>query len=179
VALGVGDAADDDRLAEAAGGFEHLESRLTPVATVGGVLFVDDGLSTNVLPTLAALDAFPDRRVALLVGGQDRGIDYGPLARGLAGRRAPTLVAIMASEAAGRIAAALAAEPPGPAVEVREAGDVASATRDAFAWATPGGVVLLSPAAPSFDRFRDYRERSAAFAAAVGAIRGAGFTDCR
>jgi UDP-N-acetylmuramoylalanine--D-glutamate ligase len=56
---------------------------------------------------------------------------------------------------------------------VRDADDIAAATRDAFAWATPGGVVLLSPAAPSFDRFRDYRERSAAFAAAVGAIRDA------
>jgi UDP-N-acetylmuramoylalanine-D-glutamate ligase len=33
--------------------------------------------------------------------------------------------------------------------------------------------VLLSPAAPSFDRFQDYRERSAAFAAAVSAIRDA------
>ncbi len=173
VAIGVGAAADDDRLAEAAAGFEQLESRLTPVATVGGVLFVDDGLSTNVLPTLAALDAFPDRRVALLVGGQDRGIDYRPLARGLAARRAPTLVAVMASEAAGPILAALAAEPPGAAVEVSEADDVAAAARDAFAWATPGGVVLLSPAAPSFDRFRDYRERSAAFAAAVSAIRDA------
>jgi UDP-N-acetylmuramoylalanine--D-glutamate ligase len=173
VALGVGEAADDDRLAAAAEGFVHLEARLTPVATVGDVLFVDDGLSTNVLPTLAALDAFPDRRVALLVGGQDRGIDYRALARGLAGRRAPTLVALMASEAAARIAAALAADPPGPAVVVCEAADLAAATRDAFAWAIPGGVVLLSPAAPSFDRFRDYRDRSAAFAAAVGAIRDA------
>jgi UDP-N-acetylmuramoylalanine--D-glutamate ligase len=179
VAIGVGAADDDDRLAEAANGFEHLESRLTPVATVGGVLFVDDGLSTNVLPTLAALDAFPDRRLALLVGGQDRGIDYRPLARGLAGRRAPTLVAVMASEAAGPILAALALEPPGAAVEVSEADDVATAARDAFAWATPGGVVLLSPAAPSFDRFRDYRERSAAFAAAVSAIRDAASQDHR
>ena len=45
-------------------------------------MFVDDSLSTNVLPTLAALDAFPGRRVALIVGGQDRGIDYAPLAAG-------------------------------------------------------------------------------------------------
>ena len=45
-----------------------------------------------MLPTLAALDAFGGRRVALLVGGHDRGIDYGPLADGLVGRAAPTLV---------------------------------------------------------------------------------------
>jgi UDP-N-acetylmuramoylalanine--D-glutamate ligase len=38
----------------------------------------------------------------------------------------------------------------------------------AFSWARPGGIVLLSPAAPSFGQFHDYRERSAAFAAAAG-----------
>ena len=54
--------------------------------------FVDDSLSTNVLPTLAAMDAFPGRRVALIAGGHDRGIDYAPLAAGLAARDAPTLV---------------------------------------------------------------------------------------
>ena len=45
-----------------------------------------------MLPTLAALDAFPGRRVALIVGGQDRSIDYAPLAAGVRGRTAPTLV---------------------------------------------------------------------------------------
>ena len=40
-------------------------------------------------------------------------------------------------------------------------------------WAQPsGGVVLLSPAAPSFGRFTDYRERARAFAEAAAA--GAG-----
>ena len=34
--------------------------------------------------TTAALDAFPGRRVALIAGGHDRGIDYAPLATGLA-----------------------------------------------------------------------------------------------
>ena len=67
-------------------------SRLTPVCTVGGVTFVDDSLSTNVLPTLAALDAFPGRRVALIVGGHDRGTDYAPLAAGALARDAPTFV---------------------------------------------------------------------------------------
>ena len=171
VALGIEEASDDAAMAEAAGGFEHLESRLRPVGTVDGVLFVDDSLSTNVLPTLAAVEAFPRRRVAVIVGGQDRGIDYAPLAAGLAARPAPTLVAVTASEAGPRIEAALA-QVTDTDVEVLGCDDLAAATQRGFAWARPDGVVLLSPAAPSFDRFRDYRARAAAFRAAVDEIRG-------
>ncbi len=135
------------------------------MASVEGVTFVDDSLSTNVLPTLAALDAFDGRRVALLVGGYDRGIDYQPLAEGVAGRGAPTLVLTM-PDSGPRIRAALEGAS-GPAVEVVDCPDLASATAAGFAWARPDGVVLLSPAAPSFGRFRDYRERAGAFAAAA------------
>jgi UDP-N-acetylmuramoylalanine--D-glutamate ligase len=92
VALGVPGAADAAALRAAAAGYQPLPSRLTPVGTVGGVTFVDDSLSTNVLPTLAALDAFPGRRIALIVGGHDRGIDYAPLAAGVVARDAPTYV---------------------------------------------------------------------------------------
>ena len=92
-ALGVpGAADDDDGCAPPPHGYQPLPSRLTPVGTVDGVTFVDDCLSTNVLPTLAALDSFPGRRIALIVGGHDRGIDYAPLAAGVADRAAPTCV---------------------------------------------------------------------------------------
>ena len=43
-----------------------------------------------------------------------------------------------------------------------------AAVEAAVEWVDAGGVVLLSPAAPSFGRFGDYRERSAAFAKAAG-----------
>ena len=75
---------------EAAHGYQPLPSRLQ-VRHVGGVTFVDDSLSTNVLPTVAALDAFPGRRIALIVGGQDRGIDYAPLAAGVLAADRPHL----------------------------------------------------------------------------------------
>ena len=91
-ALGVPGAADDAALRAAAAGYQGLPSRLAPIGTIAGVTFVDDSLSTNVLPTLAALDAFPGRRIALIVGGHDRGIDYVPLAAGVLARDVPTLV---------------------------------------------------------------------------------------
>jgi UDP-N-acetylmuramoylalanine--D-glutamate ligase len=181
VALGVPGAGDDGRLRAAAAGYQHLPSRLAPVGTVGGVTFVDDSLSTNALPTLAALDAFPGRRIALIVGGHDRGIDYAPLAAGVLARPAPTCVLtlpdsgprIRAQIEAAQIEAAQIESARGVAPRaaglagVTDCRDLDDAVAAGFRWAQPDGVVLLSPAAPSFGRFRDYRDRGEAFARAM------------
>jgi len=170
VALGVPGADDDARLRAAAAGYRPLPSRLTTVGVAGGVTFVDDSLSTNVLSTLAALDAFPGRRIALIVGGHDRGIDYAPLAAGLLARDAPTYVLAL-PDSGPRIRAAIeAAAPPASFGGVTGCADLDAAVTEAFGWAQPDGVVLLSPAAPSFGRFRDYRDRGEAFARAVSAL---------
>jgi UDP-N-acetylmuramoylalanine-D-glutamate ligase len=167
-------AGDDEVLAGAAAGFTPLPSRLTPVGTVDGVTFIDDSLSTNVLPTLAALDSFPGRRVALIVGGQDRGIDYAPLAAGVRGRAEPTYVLTL-PDSGPRINAALAETPAsgdGGFAGIRDCRDLGEAVAQAFGWARPDGIVLLSPAAPSFGHFRDYRDRGDHFAAAMRALAG-------
>jgi UDP-N-acetylmuramoylalanine--D-glutamate ligase len=169
VELGVPGADDPVALAGAAAGFAGLEHRLEQVATVAGVRFVDDGLATNVLPTTAALDALAGERVALLVGGHDRGIDYAPLAAAVAAFGGELLVLTLPDNG-DRIAATLRAVPLPESVEVRAAPDLEAAVAAGFAWAAPDGVVLLSPAAPSFGRYRDYRDRSAAFRAAIGSL---------
>ena len=133
------------------------------------VSFVDDGLSTNVLPTLAAVSAFEGRRVALIVGGQDRGIDYGPLAEGL--RELDTEVLVLTTPDNGpRIATELNRTGTGPHVTVKETSGLDEAVEEGYAWARPNGVVLLSPAAPSFGRFRDYRHRGESFLEAMNRI---------
>jgi UDP-N-acetylmuramoylalanine--D-glutamate ligase len=167
-ALGVPGAADAAALRAAAAGYQGLPSRLAPIGTVAGVTFVDDSLSTNVLPTLAALDAFPGRRIALIVGGHDRGIDYAPLAAGVLARDAPTLVLTL-PDSGPRIRAAIERSTTA-SISVTDCPGLDEAVAAGFRWARPDGVVLLSPAAPSFGRFRDYRDRSEAFAHAVRAI---------
>jgi UDP-N-acetylmuramoyl-L-alanine---L-glutamate ligase len=172
VALGVPGAADDDALRAAAAGYQPLPSRLTPVGAVGGVAFVDDSLSTNVLPTLAALDAFPGRRIALIVGGHDRGIDYAPLAAGVVARDAPTRVLTL-PDSGPRIRTQIEAAAPAPQsafAGVADCADLKTAVKAGFDWAKPDGVVLLSPAAPSFGVFKDYRDRGEAFAREVRAL---------
>ncbi len=164
--LGIPGASDGERLAEAARGFAGLPSRCRSLGSVGAVEFVDDSLSTNVLPARAALEAYAGRPVALLVGGHDRGLDYAPLGRAIAQRDAATLVVTMPDNGP-RIGRAVRAET-GDRVEVVDAASLEEAVDDAVRWVPAGGVVLLSPAAPSFGRFGDYRERAAAFAAAAG-----------
>jgi UDP-N-acetylmuramoyl-L-alanine---L-glutamate ligase len=168
-AMGIPGATNDQALRAAAAGFVPLDHRLQVTGTVDGVTFVDDSLSTNVLPTLAALDAFDGRRVALIVGGHDRGIDYAPLAAGLRDRAAPTLVLTLPDSGA-RIHAALAGTP-SEVAGVADCADLDAAVARGFGWARPGGVVLLSPAAPSFGHFRDYRDRGEAFARAAASCR--------
>jgi UDP-N-acetylmuramoylalanine--D-glutamate ligase len=172
VILAFGIAADDGALAAAAEGFAALPSRCHSLGYTGAVEFVDDSLATNVLPTQAALEAFDGRAVALLVGGQDRGIDYTPLGRSIVQRAEPTLVVTMPDNGP-RIGEAVRAASEGAdgAVEVVDSADLASAVDTAYEWAVSanraGGVVLLSPAAPSFGRYTDYGERADAFARAA------------
>ncbi|MFI5069127.1 MAG: hypothetical protein ACHP9Z_34815, partial [Streptosporangiales bacterium] len=61
------------------------------------------------------------------------------------------------------------------ATTVTDCPDLEAAVAAGFGWARPDGIVLLSPAAPSFGRFRDYRDRGEAFARAyAGCARQAG-----
>jgi UDP-N-acetylmuramoylalanine--D-glutamate ligase len=169
-----GTSVDDVRVAVAtqAFTFEPLRGRLTLVATEeidGATLrYVDDGLATSVLPTMAALEVFEDEPVALIAGGYDRGVDYEELASVLAARHQPTTVFTM-GDAGQRLAAALdrhRADLSRHAATMLEAVQLARASLDR------GGVVLLSPAAPSFDAYRNWEERSDDFTSIVHSLVG-------
>ncbi len=144
--------------------FTPLPGRLTAVAEEevdGGVLrYVDDGLATSVLPTVAALEVFEHDPVALIAGGFDRGIDYGPLAEAVAGREQKTVLVTMGN-AGARVSDEVRSRVPG--LEQHVATTMLEAVDLARGALTGGGVVLLSPAAPSFDRYHNWEERSADF----------------
>lgn len=163
-ALGV--AVDPEALHAAAGGFAGLDSRLQLIGEIDGVAFYDDSLSTNVKSTLRGVESFPERPVAVIVGGEDRGIDYHELGAGLQTRTAPLLMLTIPQNGPRLRQEVLSTNPPA-SVEITDHPDLDAAVAAAFAWARPGGVVLLSPAAPSFGIFRNYRERGDTFAAAM------------
>jgi len=139
--------------------FDPGEHRCEPVATVGGVSFINDSKGTNVGATVAALDAMAPGCV-LIAGGVGKGQDFAPLARALARRSGR---AVLIGRDAQTIAEALAAE----AVSFEHCNDLTHAVARAAELAQPSGTVLLSPACASFDMFRDYADRGQSFRRAV------------
>ena len=157
---GVG-AADIADVLRAFGGLPH---RLEPVAEIGGVLYVNDSQGTTPYATIPAIAAY-DRPAVLILGGVSKGADYAELAREVVRKaRGAVLIGRSADEIAGALERAGAAKKNLP---VERATDLRDAVSRATAIAQRGDVVLLSPAAASFDMFSSYEERGEAFRAAV------------
>jgi UDP-N-acetylmuramoylalanine--D-glutamate ligase len=148
-------------LEKAVASFEGLPHRLTEIEDPSGLTFVDDTLSTSPYSAMHAIDAYADRPLTVLVGGTDRGLDYAPLREHLTGKQ---LTVIGLPDSGPRIIAELAGL---DGVRTENAEDLAAAVRLARKLTPAGGVVLLSPAAPSYGRFRNFEHRSEVFAQAV------------
>jgi len=144
--------------------FRPLPHRLQRLGERDGIAFVDDSISTTPEATREALASLAGRAVTVLVGGHDRGLDWHGFADFIVASPPHAIVTMGAN--GSRIARVL--REAGGACQPIEAGDLADAFAKATAAAPKGGVVLLSPGAPSFDQFRDYAERGRAFARLAG-----------
>jgi UDP-N-acetylmuramoylalanine--D-glutamate ligase len=128
--------------------------RLDAVGTLNGVRVFDDAVSANPHATIAALRSF-DQPVVLIAGGQNKGLDLRPLAT-----EAPRLRAVVVmGEASEEIVRAFA----NTDVPVKTVGSMGEAVSVALDAASPGDVVLLSPACASWDMFNGYADRGRAF----------------
>lgn len=160
-AVGVDVVAQRDTLAVAVAGFQGLAHRLTEIVDPSGLTFVDDTLATSPYAAMHAIDAYEGRPLTVIVGGTDRGLDYTPLREHLAERE---ITVLGVPDSGERIVTALAGL---PKVRCEVVEDLVAAVRRAREVTPAGGVVLLSPAAPSYGRFRNFEHRSEVFAEAV------------
>ncbi|MCZ7626290.1 MAG: hypothetical protein M5R38_11305 [Candidatus Methylomirabilis sp.] len=117
------------------------------MAEIGGVRYVNDSKGTNVGAVVRSLESFAEP-IVLIAGGRDKHGDFAPLLP-LVGERVKRLILI--GEAAGVMRRALVS-----ASAIEEAPTLEEAVRRAAAVASPGEVVLLSPACASFDMFTDF-----------------------
>ncbi len=145
---------DRERIRAAVRTFQAVEHRLEFVRQVSGIEFYNDSKATSVDATLKALEAFPGR-LWVILGGKDKGLDYGVLREPLAARaHAALLIGAAAAKIADQLQGAL------PLVDSRTL-DAAAAY--AYAHGKPGDTVLLAPACASFDQFRDFEHRGEVF----------------
>lgn len=142
--------------------FRPLPHRLQPLGEHDGFHWVNDSISTTPLATLAALGSLQGRAVTVIVGGHDRGLDWSEF---VAEMKAHAPHAIVAQGANGHRIARVLRE---GGVTVQEVGDLAAAVAHARTLTPAGGVILLSPGAPSFDQFHDYADRGRRFAEMAG-----------
>ncbi len=178
-ALTAVEAAGEDALEalRSVGTFRALPHRLQPLGECGGLAWIDDSIATAPQATLEALASLHGRAVTVLVGGHERGLDWRAFADAV--RRDPPHAIVTMGANGARIAGVLR-DAPGN-YRLHPATTLADAVAAARGITPSGGVILLSPGAPSFDQFRDYTERGRAFAAlggfdpdALGEIAGLG-----
>jgi len=153
-------------LAPAAATFKPLPHRLQLLGSVDGIEFVDDSISTTPHASVAALDSHRGRRVAILVGGYDRGIDWGVFAERMLVE--PPVAVITMGQNGPRIHERLKQLGINNRFAVAEAGEMDDAIRIGRQLLENNGVILLSPGAPSFPRYKDYAERGRHFAKVAG-----------
>lgn len=149
--------ADAAAALRAAEDFPPLPHRQQEIGEVDGVLYVDDSISTTPEATIAALEVYRDRAVTVIIGGHDRGIDYGALVSRLQTEPRPSVVLVDASGT--RIHDQLESS-----ARIRLVGSMSEAVAQAREMTPRGGVILLSPAAPSYGRYRSFIERGKDFA---------------
>ena len=153
-------------LAPHAAKFRPLPHRLQSLGTRDGIEAVNDSISTTPHASLAALDCFRGRRVAILVGGYDRGLDWGVFVERLAAD--PVAAVITMGQNGPTVHEKLRPLAVGDRFVLEQAASMEDAVRLGLAALDQNGVLLLSPGAPSFPRYRDYTERGRHFARAAG-----------
>ena len=148
--------------------FTGLPHRMELVTRHEGVLYINDSKATNPDSTAPALAAYPPEngrpRIHWIVGGLPKEDGLGPCEQHLGNIAAAYTI----GEAGPRFAELLT-----PHVRVERAEMLQEAVSRAKASAQSGDVILLSPACASFDQFRDYEARGAAFRQVVAALTGA------
>ncbi len=135
--------------------FHAMPHRLESVGERDGVLWVNDSKATNIGAARVALEAMT-RPTVLLLGGRHKGESYLAM---LDAVRAHAKIVLAYGESAALIENDLA-----PHVPVERLGSsFEQVITRARTLAAPGDAVLLAPACSSYDMFRNYEERGAAF----------------
>ncbi len=141
------------KIAEAVKEFDLGAYRMQYIATINDITFINDSKSTNIASTLACVDSIKTP-IILLLGGQEKGLDYTKLYSKLP-KRVKNIITF------GQIADKLIEQ--NTDFEVSKADDLSGAFNLAVSMSNPLDTIVLSPASASYDQFTNYIARGKAF----------------
>ncbi|MEJ0053571.1 MAG: Mur ligase family protein [bacterium] len=134
--------------------FIPLPYRLERLGTYRGITFYDDSLATIPEASMASVHALSGVDTIIL-GGEDRGISFDAFAQELGKTKIQTF--IIFPDTGAKMVAEVSERNIIPVSSMEEA------VRAAYTHTRPGGIVLLSNASPSFNLFKDYKDKSAQY----------------
>ncbi|MBP5344193.1 MAG: hypothetical protein J6Y85_03885 [Alphaproteobacteria bacterium] len=135
--------------------FKPLPHRLQKVAEKEGVLYINDSIATLPEPVIAAMDTFAGRPITLIVGGWDAGYDYKALNQEIQKRG---VLALALPDTGSQITTPF------------HVANMAEAVHLAREKTPVGGVILMSPGAPSYNQYKNFEERGLDFINLVNAL---------
>lgn len=144
--------------------FRGLPHRLQALGTYHDIQWVDDAISTTPESTVAALKALGTNVGTIILGGQDRGVDFTVLANEL--KQYSPLVIILFPGSGPRIRKAIE-ESGHTSARFFEAESMNAAVAIAKRETTRGMICLLSTASPSYGMFKNFEEKGDAFQACL------------
>lgn len=139
--------------------FHGLPHRLEFIRELGGVKYYDDNFSTNPSSTRVAVNAFPDDNVIVIIGGRDKtdNQDLPEIYDILKSSNIKQIVLI------GESGHALAKKYQDNRFAIAKSLEQAIQTAQRTAESLSSAIVLMSPAAASFDMFENVYDRGAQF----------------
>ncbi|EKE12660.1 MAG: UDP-N-acetylmuramoyl-L-alanyl-D-glutamate synthetase [uncultured bacterium] len=149
--------------------FKGLEHRLELVDTIEGIAFYNDSFATGPQPTIAAMNSFTDPET-LILGGSDKGLDYQELMREIE-KKENIKNLILIGDVGNKITDILKGYAFQGSVINMGHSSMEEIVKKAFEITPRGGIVILSPAAASFDMFKDYKDRGNQFKKSVFKLR--------
>lgn len=158
----------DDTIKTTILSFKGLEHRLELVSNIGGVTFFNDSFATGPQPTIAAIKSFTEPTTVIL-GGSEKFLDYDELGEVVA-KSKNVINVVLIGNIGKKIGEAIGKTIYKGKILNLEKSKMPEIVKEAFKITPKGGVVLLSPAAASFDMFKNYKERGNKFKEAVNSL---------
>ena len=159
--LAVGDLVSDENIREVAKTFGGVEHRIELVRVKDGVRYYNDSIASSPSRTTAGLRSF-DQKVILIAGGYDKHIPFAPLGPEIISHvKTLILCGATAPKIYDAVISAPSYSPGNPRILWED--DFYEAIRLASREAKPGDVVILSPAGPAFDKFKNFAVRGKEF----------------